>query len=121
MNRNFPSTLFHGTHASIFNHQELRQILGAYSEGVLKKNWRDYAIASEPDQTAFYVVDRAGGEGMSVMYSISKVRSSKNKDQYYYRVFDGEKQICRTQKFMEALSVFRDSGKVKKQSLKLVR
>jgi hypothetical protein len=115
MNRNFPSTGFHGTATSLFGHQELRQILSAYSEGVFKKNWRDYAIASEPSQTTFCVVNRGNGSAPSVLYSISKQKSRKQGNDYFYR------QICQTNQFLEALSVFRGEKNSKNNKLNLVR
>jgi hypothetical protein len=108
MTEKFPSTGLNLVESSVFTHSELRQVLAAYGEGVLHKNWRDYAIMSEKGQTTFCVVERGQGAPMAVIYSISRTRS-KNKD--FYRVYDGQKQIARTEKFLEALNVFRDAGK----------
>ena len=121
MVRNFPSTGFNTTHASVFAHQELRQVLAAYSEGVLKKNWRDYAIASDKDQTVFCVVERGQGAPAAVLYSLSKTRSKKAGGDDFYRVFEGERQICRTTSFLEALSVFRACGKPGQKKLKVIK
>jgi len=107
MTEKFPSTGLNNLSSCVFSHQELRQVLGAYAEGVLQKGWKDYAITSEKNQTTFCVIERGEGIPQAVIYSISRTRS-KNKD--YYRVFDGQKQISRTEKFLEALHVFRQAG-----------
>jgi hypothetical protein len=121
MIRDFPSTGFNIATPSVFAHQELRQVLAAYSEGVLKKNWRDYAIASEDNQTVFCVIERGQGRPAAVLYSISKTRAKKSGDAYYYRVFDGERQIARTESFMEALNIFRHAGTPGAKKLKVVK
>ena len=124
MTENVPSTGLNLTHSSVFSHRELRQVLSAYAEGVLAKNWKDYAISSEPNQTTFCVIERGQGAPMAVIYSISKTRSQKQSGRDFYRVFDGEKQICRSESFLEALTVFRAAGHIgekKNRKLKLVR
>jgi hypothetical protein len=121
MVRDFPSTGFNITHSSVFAHQELRQVLAAYSEGVLKKNWRDYAISSDKDQTVFCVIERGQGRPAAVLYSISKTKSKKSNGTHFYRVFDGDRQIARTDSFMEALNIFRSAGKPGAKKLKVVK
>ena len=108
MTEKFPSTGLKGIAPVVFSHTELRQVLSAYAEGVLQKGWKDYAINTEKDQTTFCVVERGEGIPQAVIYSMSRTRS-KNKD--FYRVFDGQKQVLRTEKFLEALNCFRDMGK----------
>ncbi len=108
MTEKFPSTGFHDTQSSVFSHGELRQILSAYGEGVLKKGWRDYAISCEKNQTTFCVIERGEGAPAAVIYSISRTKNN-NKD--FYRVFEGQKQIFRSEKFLETLNVFRTIGK----------
>lgn len=106
----FPSTGFSDVRASLFTASELRQVLGAYSEGVLKKNWRDYAIYCDKDQTVFGVVEHGHGQPASVLYSISRTKSQKSGGGDYYRVFEGEQPLCRTDSFLEAIAVFRRCG-----------
>jgi hypothetical protein len=121
MTEKFPSTGLSSLSCSVFSHIELRQVLAAYGEGVLKKGWKDYAIHSENDQTTFCVIERGEGLPQAVIYSISRTRS-KNND--FYRVFDGDKQIMRTEKFLEALNCFRDMGKPgqkKRPHIKLIK
>lgn len=108
MTEKFPSTGLSGVSSCVFSHGQLRQVLSAYAEGVLQKGWKDYAISSEKNQTTFCVVDRGDGAAMAVIYSISRTKS-KNRD--FYRVFDGQKQILRTENFTEALNLFREIGK----------
>ena len=124
MTETIPSTGLNITHPSVFSHGELRQILSAYAEGVLSKNWKDYALSSDKSQTTFCIVERGQGAPMAVIYSISKNRSQKQAGRDYYRVFDGDSQICRTESFLEALNVFRNAGKIgekKSRKLKLIR
>lgn len=104
----FPSTVFNTSHSAIFSHSQLRQVLSAYAEGVLQKHWKDYAISCEKDQTTFCVIERGQGVPQAVIYSISRTKGRKGQD--YYRVFDGASQICRTEKFLEALNIFRQVG-----------
>ena len=108
MTEKFPSTGLSNVSASVFSHSELRQVLSAYAEGVLQKGWKDYALNCDKDQTTFCVIERGEGVPQTVIYSISRTRS-KNKD--FYRVFEGERQILRTEKFLEALNCFREIGK----------
>lgn len=105
-----PSTGLNAPDSCIFSHSELRQVLAAYGEGVLHKNWKDYAIHTDKGQTTFCVIERGQGLPAAVIYSISRTRSRKNNGRDYYRVFDGEKQIHRGENFMEALSAFREAG-----------
>ena len=109
MIRQFPSTGFPHTETIIFSHHELRQVLSAYAEGVLHKGWKDYAIITEKNQTTFCVVDRSHhSEGSGgVIYSISRTRGQKSSKDYY-RVYDKDRMICRSEKFLEALNIFRE-------------
>jgi len=119
MTEKFPSTGLNGVSASVFTGMQLRQVLAAYGEGVLKKGWKDYALICEKDQTTFCVIERGEGIPQAVIYSISRTRS-KNKD--FYRVFDREKQVLRSESFIEALNCFREigvPGQKKKKSYKL--
>ena len=124
MTEKFPSTGLNHVHSSVFSHSELRQVLTAYAEGVLHKNWKDYAINSESNQTTFCVVERGQGLPMAIIYSISKTRSQKQNGKDFYRVFDGEKQVFRSESFLEALNAFRSIGKPgekKSRKLKVIR
>jgi hypothetical protein len=107
MTEKIPSTGLSGVSASVFTHGQLRQVLAAYAEGVLKKGWKDYALHCDKDQTTFCVIERGEGIPQAVIYSISRTRS-KHKD--FYRVFDREKQILRTESFIDALNYFREIG-----------
>ena len=115
-----PSTGFHTAQACHFSHQQLRQVLAAYSEGVLKKNWRDYGIDTDARQTTFGVIERGQGHAPALLYSIVCTKSHKNNDRNFYRVFDGEKMVHRGENFMEALSVFRRLGLPGQKKLKLI-
>ena len=108
MTEKIPSTGLNGVSASVFTHGQLRQVLSAYAEGVLKKGWKDYALHCDRDQTTFCVVERGEGLPQAVIYSISRTRS-KQRD--FYRVFEGDRQILRTEIFLEALTWFREIGK----------
>lgn len=108
MTEKFPSTQFHDVQSSVFTHSELRQILSTYAQGVMNKGWKDYAISCEKNQTTFCVIERGQGAPMAVIYSISRTRS-KNKD--FYRVYEGGKQIFRSENFLETLNIFREIGK----------
>lgn len=122
MTEKFPSTGLNGLHSCVFTHGQLRQVLSAYAEGVLNKGWRDYAITSDKNQTTFCVVDHGGsGIGSAVIYSISRTKS-KNKD--FYRVFDGQKQVFRSENFLETLNIFREIGKLgtkKSKTFKIIK
>ena len=120
MTEKFPSTGLNHVHSVVFSHYELRQVLAAYAEGVLSKNWKDYAIQSDKRQTTFCVIERGQGQPMAVIYSISRTKSRKSNENDFYRIFDGEKQVFRSESFLEALNVFREMGKTKdKKSRKL--
>jgi hypothetical protein len=124
MTEKFPSTGLNHVHSSVFSHHELRQVLAAYAKGVLSKNWKDYAIQSDKNQTTFCVIERGQGAPMAVIYSISRTRCAKQNGRDYYRVFDGERQICRTESFIEAINIFRTVGKPgekKSKKLKVIR
>ena len=108
MTEKYPSTGLSGVESCVFSHIEFRQVLSAYAEGVLQKGWRDYAIQSDKNQTTFCVIERGQGAPTAVIYSISRTKS-KNND--YYRVFDGERQVFRSESFLEAVNVFREIGK----------
>ena len=105
-----PSTGFHPPRPSHFSHHQLRQVLAAYSEGVLKKNWRDYGIDIEAQQTTFAVIERGQGHAAAILYSIICTQSQKNNGRNFYRVFDGERMVHRGENFLEALNVFRSLG-----------
>lgn len=108
----------------LFSPQELRQVLSAYSEGVLRKGWKDYAIDANPQQSVFSVVDHQNEGGGSVaLYSFSKNKpQSKGSDRFFYRIFHRDSQLLRTESFLEALAFFREldgkpPSKKKKQSI----
>lgn len=118
-------------HSILFTPRQLRQILAAYSEGVLKKGWKDYALDSSSTQSVFSVIDHQGDQGSVALYSFSANKpKSKNKDRCFYRVFHRENQILRTESFLEALEFFRtldgkgDSkgpkGKKAKKALRII-
>lgn len=111
MTENHPSTGLNNVHSVVFSHAELRQVLAAYAEGVLSKNWKDYAISTENGQTTFCVIERGQGAPAAVVYSISRTRSRKQSGHDFYRVYDGEKQVFRSESFLAALSAFREIGK----------
>ena len=124
MTENFPSTGLNQVLSCVFTHSELRQVLSAYAEGVLTKNWKDYAINSDKGQTTFCVVERGQGAPVGVIYSVSRTRSQKQGGRDFYRVFDGERQVCRSESFLEALAVFRSlgvPGEKKLRKLKVIR
>ena len=121
MTEKFPSTGLSDVHSCVFTHGQLRQVLAAYAEGVLNKGWKDYAITSDKNQTTFCVVERGNGTAMAVIYSISRTKS-KNKD--FYRVFDGQKQVFRSENFLETINIFREIGKIgakKSNKLKVIK
>ena len=91
-----------------FTPNQLRQVLSAYSEGVLRKGWKDYAILSAPNQTQFAVVERGSGDQPRILYSI--IRINPGKKAAIYKVFDGEKPVLQTGSFLEALTRFRHLG-----------
>ena len=118
-----PSTGFAENKAVLFTSAELRQVLSAYAEGVLTKNWRDYAIDSADKQTTFCVIERGQGQPAAVLYSISRNKPQKSGGNDYYRVFDGERQVCRSESFLEALNIFRAIGMPgqKKKKFKIIK
>lgn len=112
-------------HPILFRAPELRQILAAYSEGVLKKGWKDYGFQSSPQETRFVVLERGGGEQNTVICSLARSKSPKNKKSDMYCVYDGERPVLKTPSFLEALNHFKTLGqssgkKSKKSSLKVV-
>ncbi len=108
----------HSLHSILFTPGELKQVLSTYSAGVLRKNWRDYAILSNSDQTQFAVVERGSGDQPRVLYALTKLKQGK-KDPLF-KVFDGEKPILQTTSFLEALQCFRHAGQ-KKPELKVMK
>ncbi|MAS87037.1 MAG: hypothetical protein CMH30_03540 [Micavibrio sp.] len=96
-------------HVMLFSPSELRQILSCYSEGVLKKGWKDYAVDTLSGQSIFSVIDHQGGQGSVALYSLSKNRSQAKKsgNDFFYRLFYRETQILRTESFLEVLALFR--------------
>lgn len=103
----------------LFTPTELRQVLSAYSSGVLRKGWRDYAIDTVNNQTIFSVIDRVSEDGdISVYCSISKNKPQKAKGNPYYKVMLREKPLIKTESFLEALDVFKRIDDVKKSSKK---
>jgi|GEM_PF-4726522 len=95
----------------------------AYAEGVLAKNWRDYAIDSADKRTRFCVIERGQDQPTAVLYSISRNKTQKSGGKDYYCVFDGNKPVCRSEKFLEALNIFRSIGIAgqKKKNFKVCR
>lgn len=124
MAEKFPSTSLSGLASSVFTHRQLRQVLAAYSEGVLYKGWKDYALNCEPKQTTFCVIERGEGAPVAAIYSISCTKSQKQNGQNFYRVYDGQTLVIRTESFLEALNKFREMGKQgtkKFKKLKLIK
>lgn len=126
--------LFAGQHSLrsiLFTPGQLRQILAAYSEGVLKKGWKDYALDSSAVQSVFSVIDHQGDQGSVALYSFSANKpKSKNSDRNFYRIFNRETQLLRTESFLEALTFFRSldakgdpksqKGKKAKKALRII-
>lgn len=111
----------------VFTAAELRQILAAYSEGVLKKGWRDYGFQTAADETLFGVIERGGEDGdrgKAILCSLTKTLSRKSGDGASFLVCDGERPVLRTGSFLEALTAFRAlgvaGGKGRKTPLKVV-
>jgi hypothetical protein len=124
MAEKFPSTSISAMASSVFTHGELRQTLSAYSEGVLYKGWKDYALNCESQQTTFCVIERGEGAPMAIIYSLSRTRSQKTSGRDFYRVYDGQSLLCRTESFLEALNMFREMGKVgtkKSKKFKIIK
>ena len=89
----------------IFTPHQLRQILSAYAEGVLRKGWRDYAIDSFKEQSVFSVIDHSDEQAGSIaLYSVS---ANRGKNGTFYRLFRREAQIMRSESFLEVLNAFR--------------
>lgn len=97
----------------LFSVNELRMILSAYSDGVMKKGWRDYAIQSAHGQSLFCVVDR-GGDGPDsqgvVLFSLSKNRSARAGGKPFWRLFERDRQILRTESALDAIAAFAACG-----------
>ena len=89
----------------LFSARELREVLSAYSHGVLRKNWRDYAILTANHQTQFAVVERGSGDGARILFALTKTKPAK-KDSIY-KVFEGERPVYQGPSFLEALERFR--------------
>jgi hypothetical protein len=100
--------MFGGMDSSLFTHGQLKQVLSAYAEGVLKKGWRDYAISCDKIQTTFGVIERGEGAPVAVIYSISV---SRVKNKKVFKVMDGQKPVFKSENFLETLNVFREIGK----------
>lgn len=124
---NFENNDPHSGHISplLFTPMELRQILSAYGEGVLKKNWRDYAITSLKNQSIFSVVDHMATEGTNALYGFSKEKSRQKDKKAFYRLFHRNVQIFRSDSFLETLEAFRSldqsSKNPKKITLKVIK
>lgn len=98
----------------LFSPAELRQVLSVYSDGVMHKGWRDYAIEGRSGQSLFSVVDHGfDGNGAGALFSLSKNTSAKQGGAPFYRVFEQSRQILRTESFLEALSALRQCGQPK--------
>lgn len=98
-------------HALLFTPRELRQVLSAYGEGVLRKGWKDYAITSLKGQSIFSVVDHMAVEGTNALYSFTKEASKQNNGKPYYRIMHRDAQIFRSESFIETLNAFRSLDK----------
>lgn len=98
----------HAVESIQFSPSQLRQVLSAYSEGVLRKGWKDYAILSATGQTQFAVVERGAGDQPRILFSIARI--SQPKKPATYKVFEGEKPVLQTGSFLEALTRFRHLG-----------
>jgi hypothetical protein len=90
-------------HPFLFTPSELRQLLSAYSEGVLKKHWKDYGIQSTPKETLFAVIERS--EHASNTAIICGLKKSNTAPHFF--VYDGEKPVLKTTSFLEALNKFK--------------
>lgn len=98
---------FDRLHSLLFTPRELRQVLSAYGEGVLRKGWKDYAITSLKGHSIFSVVDHMAVEGTNALYSFSKESSQQKNGVPYYRICHRDRQIFRSESFLETLEAFR--------------
>jgi hypothetical protein len=111
-----------GPNAIVFTPREVRQILAAYSEGVLKKNWRDYGFQSEAHATSFIVIERGQGDHNAILCALRKERPIKSHLDAHYTVFLGDVPSLKTKSFLEALEHFRSlDTRHKKKSDKKVK
>ena len=124
-----PNNTTDGTmHSFVFTPSELRQILGAYTEGVLKKNWKDYGIQATKKETLFAVIDRSENiTNTAIICALKKTRAAKASQQAQFSVYDGERVALKTASFLEALEFFRklhpkssSKGPRKSDHLKLI-
>ena len=90
-------------HPGVFAPSELQQILRAYSEGVLKKHWKNDSFVPEKDQATFYILN--GDDPIGVF---EKRKARARGSDYVYRILDQGRQIHAGHSFLEALGAFRD-------------
>ena len=125
MTYNFQDPRGETVHSLLFTPGELRQVLSAYGEGVLKKGWRDYAITSLKNQSIFSVVDHMAVEGTNALYSLTKERSQQKNGTAFFRLLHRNTQIFRSESFIETLNAFRSLDQSQKNpgkiSLKLIK
>jgi len=93
----------------LFTPPELRQVLSAYSEGVLQKHWKDYGFQTAPKETVFAVIDRAGQDvaHSAILCCIKKTMPAKSHQDPIYTVYNGEKPVFKNASFLQALTAFR--------------
>ncbi|GEM_PF-2162867 len=110
----------------LFTPSELRQILTAYSEGVLKKGWRDYGFQTAERETLFGVIERGGhadhddqsGYNRAILCSLTKIMPRKGAGDAAYLVCDGSCPVLKTTSFVEAVNALRAIGTQEGQSTK---
>lgn len=95
-------------HPFLFTPPELRQLLSAYSEGVLKKHWKDYGIQAGKKETLFAVIDRGDNiANTAIICALKKIKPAKHNQDYHFMVYEGDKPVLKTTSFLEALEKFR--------------
>lgn len=110
-------------HPILFTPPELRQILSAYSEGVLQKHWKDYSFLTAPHESSFAVIERAEVSiNNAVICRLTKTKAAKSSQEPLYSVYELEKSVLKTSSFLEALDAFRTlNPKTKKRGRKDLR
>lgn len=88
----------------LFSPSELKQVLSTYSQGVLIRNWKDYAIIPYDEQSTFAVVDNG-----VVAFSITKIKNGKGGEPSFL-VHKRHLPVLKSQSFLEALTCFARGG-----------